>query len=1588
MEEPGATLTVTLTTLSGDADLFVSSYWKHPTIVTNLTVASFNAGDVLDRVVLSPALEGSYYIGVFGVTNSSFTINAHATTSGTDTHDAMVALVMGQPQVGYVETGGWAYFQFVTGDHELNLTVTATPLTGSIGMYINQCLENADRCDGRNGGEDRRPRTYPPYFLPGGELSSDTSISRESIQISKGNPYWCTRCSYVVGIYGHTESNFTVAVASTNHVLRLQLSVPHRDYVNAEEHRYFTFTLTEPHQDVIISLTSFTGDADLFVTACGVIWPHTSNAATCNMKPTNRSATWAAMTYGSETLVIPYGSPKSCVPSESNPCRYYIAVYGFTASSFSIMASLHSDVPVVLVSGVPQAGHVNASVENIYQLDAPRGHSLINIVVTPAYGDPDMYVTLDGVKPGPTHWDYASASDAGDDTITIRSTDRQYQRSCHPDERCRVLIGVRGFRASDYTIVATTGATTTTLQTGSPLRGFVAAHMYSYYVFTATQPNQMITIVLTPISGDPDMYVSSGTNNTTPTALYGGSFWHATRLGSDVLEIFPDDPHFCDVPCNYYIGVRGFSDAAFTILARQGSAKPTLLLDGVPQLGQLNRSVTDQYVVNMPPHVSGMDIVLTPIAGDADLFVTLDGHTPSSHHAQYASMASMGRDAVTIHAYDPQFQKYCHGYEATCAVRIAVQGFTACEYSIVASTANQSTLLLENSPMTVALAADEYSFFVVHHAQADAALSIILTPISGDPDMFIDATNTRPTAESRHSFASLSTATDMVDIYPGQPGACEQIPCNYYIGITGFLGPTTFSLLARNHSGAALPLVDGRPQTGYVDAGGTVRYLAYLTAAQGALEVVITPLYGDPDVFISLGDGRLPTRAQADYASRYSWGQDLIDVNASDAAFRNHCGGDDGADGSARCAVNIAVFGFRASSYVITSTSGTGLTVLREDVPIRDHTPPHGYDYFVFTSQEAQQPLTFTLTPLSGSPNMYISWTTTRPDSNPANHSWSTETAFDDTITIDEGHLGCAGDVPCRYYVGVTGGDGGASPASFQLLVTLAANDAKVMLQPGMPQTGHVPPRPALAWYAFTIGPDREDLALLVTSLDNPVGVYVTQPPAAPPRWECVHVVNSATGPVCSEYAVVGAQWTSVASFSGETVRIPGDDSCTNCELLIAVASLDPGAVGADFSLVATVASGPVTLRDGVPQQDTVREGEYQYYRLEVERYHADVVITATSFFGDADLFVSTTVPRPNMTASGHTWASRAYQHDRVVLQFSDIADCEAAAANGVGTGACSVFIAVYGFANASYAITASVSDDFGRPTHLLAGVPQSGYVNESRYAYYQVLANAAPDSRLSVTVTPSFGDPDLYATTDNSQPGTRHYEFSSTHFGGWVEDVIWIVPDQPHYCNRCLINVAVFGYMESAYTITFQTSEGIARLVDSIPTRGEVSEASYKYYRFAVQDSAADVTFALTPLSGEDVRLFASVQSPTNPGSLPTRAVHQWAGAEYGGQVIIVPHTDPAACSDCSYLVGVTAPRNSSYFITATLTVGGTGRVMTLVDGQPLKNVVPALDYRYFLFIMKGNSYRSVTFRVRGEQCVCGVALCCFGTDVRPFPR
>lgn len=381
-----------------------------------------------------------------------------------------------------------------------------------------------------------------------------------------------------------------------------------------------------------------------------------------------------------------------------------------------------------------------------------------------------------------------------------------------------------------------------------------------------------------------------------------------------------------------------------------------------------------------------------------------------------------------------------------------------------------------------------------------------------------------------------------------------------------------------------------------------------------------------------------------------------------------------------------------------------------------------------------------------------------------------------------------------------------------------------------------------------------------------------------------------------------------------------------------------------------------------------------------------------------------------------------AGQVDSVYFQWQELAECQASIPAG---GDCDVWIAVWGFSgfniSAGYTVTATVITAKSLPVLLIDGAPQAGNVSAGRYAYFYALVNVPPGTTYSVAVRPTSGDADLYVRTDGltnaAWPSSSYFQFSSTNGNG--DDYVNIVPGTDGYNNSALLKVAVWGYSQAAFVVTFTTYSYVAQLADGVSTVGTLPRGGSAYYAFSNPVAGYDLSFALTALSNDPVsakqsqeagplavfglprvnRAFSAHPLLPLPQSLhPSRPrpqdiyVSPWpvnqprfrpgpggsaacrSATRYGSDTVDIYATvpgqpvDPCYCSGCSFIAAVycaVASPTCRYAITAS-TVSPYSMI-SLAEGRPTSASVRQWGYRYAGFDARyfNGTQRNITLRV-----------------------
>lgn len=1309
----GSNLTVTVTPLSGDPDVLVSDLFEFPSLINigNHTWWSANMGLMSDSVVLQNTHAGMYFIAVLGWSNSTFTIQAHADLPGGG--GTLQRLSDGVPQSGTVSSGAWSYYQLIVGAAATDVDIVVVPVVGSLGVFVNPCtFSRWDRCAGRDGAPDMRPNSNSVNFSA--VWSSDSSLSRERVRIPASDPSSCSNghnllgagCSYVIGVFGHSQASFSLTAVTSQGILELQDGVPVQSSVRQGEYVYFMMGTSNNTFDLTITITPAYGDPDIFVDN----FPNTH--------PNRSSYTWARQAWGADTLSVEATDPRNLC-GRGGGCVFFIAVFGSTNSSFTILATLNQNEPIVLVNGQAQGGSVDAGQTVQYYMQLTQPTQDIQITVSPSFGDPDLYVTLDGTKPGPNNYQFLSRA-AGGDVLTLDHSSFWFQAFCGimalnvSNFNCMIRIAVYGYgNPSQYVLTASTFNTAVTLRNEYPIRGVVPQGQWEHYRYSDYDGAGDLAFIVTSYSGDVMLFVSTSEQllNYTLTAPTPAVPWLSDNNGTalELITIAHGDPNRCTAPCNYYVAVYGKMLSAFNIRASANYEFDVApLVDGVPQGGTAQFHAFRYFKLTVPPSTTDVDIVLSNIRGRSYFLVNnevINGSVALPKlgpvtfiNYRWSSWSSSSGGHVTINSHDAQFAPgdYVIGVFGSSILGSGVSSF------LLSATTNLAVItLLDGMAMQDNVAPQMYEYFTIAVTEPGVDLNIVLTPFVGDPDIYVSVSpNRRPSREAgQYDWFSSSASNDYITVQNAwaqcaQRNSTTNGMCYFYIAVYGFTN-SSFSILAQMNRGAGHPtlLSDGVPQDGFVNRTQYNYYHLQVPAGNGntSLTITLTPTFGDADLYILLvppggrADGAtIPGIRTYDYRSQAWTGSDIISINPRDPAY---CG---------NCDVVIAVYGYTASSaYTIVASSNTGPIRLRNGFAQQQSVAQGTYVYFTLGVDQPDADISLTLTALSGDPDMYVRVVTdpTQPGQLPSSQlfTWRSFQFGNDFLQID--HRDPDFCYHCTYTIGVFG----YSDSQFSILATVDVSTV-VSLSLGIPQNGVIS-QGGWKYYSAVLLNDLESLVITVTPLNGNPDLYVVPGLDTLPN-------------------MTNAVWRSNAGGAGslDTVTIPAP--APSQFYIIGVY----GVTDSEYSLTTSVTEHWILLQTGVPQRHFVEYQMMEYFIFAPRQPSCDISINVVSLNGDPDVFVSmTALPQctPVDMYSTHcrnfTWAMTNFRSDVVNISHSSpCANADVTPFHGTPE-ACDpeafqsgVFaVGVWGSMPTNFTITASlICADVPQISRLVAGIP------------------------------------------------------------------------------------------------------------------------------------------------------------------------------------------------------------------------------------------------------------------------------------------
>lgn len=399
--------------------------------------------------------------------------------------------------------------------------------------------------------------------------------------------------------------------------------------------QYFKWSVPAKSVGVEMSLSSITGDADVFMNTCDQGFYHRYISADhYNTQP----AQWSSQLSSGRDIIFVSNDVTS-----SGMVSFCITVWSHRSSIFTMRGVTASTI-YTLTESMPIYDSVAPGTYRYYRFidTAPSEEIRFDLYVTS--GEADLYV---GCQLQPTgtdegfpsasygHYNYSSTNYL-EDAIAVQPTE-SISCSYHIQSDVAVfylaVYGSSGFYSynddyagpdnapgGEYVISAMHYGGKQLLSFGIPLRGQLFKREVNAYQVRMGKESESLTITLTPYDGDVDLYVHIGLTND----WWDYDYISFNTAGAIDQVIIPETA-IC-VDCWISIFVVGYTSSRYTIVA---SVEDTTisLWQSVPLKGFVAEGKCQFY--SLTSTVNGtVEAILTPLSGNAAVYLSKSYHSP------------------------------------------------------------------------------------------------------------------------------------------------------------------------------------------------------------------------------------------------------------------------------------------------------------------------------------------------------------------------------------------------------------------------------------------------------------------------------------------------------------------------------------------------------------------------------------------------------------------------------------------------------------------------------------------------------------------------------------------------------------------------------------------------------------------------------------------------------------------------------------------------------------------------------------------------------------------------------------------------
>ena len=490
---------------------------------------------------------GSYTVTVTvsdGITSSAASFAW--VVSGTDQ-----TLLLGEPRANDIATSEWHYYKFSVDDSIERVRFELSNMTDDGDLYVRRGARPTG--DVSNGG------SYDGHSVLGGSSSEVVELSNEGatdwyvgVHGWRGTGYQLEAFSFASTGGGDTGGGSADETLLTD-------SVALNGQVSIGDWTYFKIEATDNHSRLDVDLEGLQADADLYVRSSARPSGHQGN-----------SGVYDCGSFRGGT------STEHCSLENTGATTWFIGVYGYRASSFSIQASLEEsntgggdtgggdDDDRGLTMDQVSEDAIALGMWHYYVLDVPAGDTQLDVVMSGLSADVDLYVRADSRPSGGVDdnglYDCGSfVGGSASESCTLNVSEGRY------------YVAVHGYRASPYRLLATSSNQSVQiveLSNGVTVTGNVAQGEWVYYKLDSEAINNFLVTDLMGLTADIDLYVRLGQPPSGDPANGANADCNSVLGGTSAER--------CEVSTSgeqsWFVGVYGYQAGSYSLAAVSSKA--------------------------------------------------------------------------------------------------------------------------------------------------------------------------------------------------------------------------------------------------------------------------------------------------------------------------------------------------------------------------------------------------------------------------------------------------------------------------------------------------------------------------------------------------------------------------------------------------------------------------------------------------------------------------------------------------------------------------------------------------------------------------------------------------------------------------------------------------------------------------------------------------------------------------------------------------------------------------------------------------------------------------------------------------------